>query len=116
MGFDQTAVFAGWRTLAPLDFRRLGGENTRYLRDSGSVLWPTRPNRGIMAHAHSLGTARDLAPAPRRADLRWLPSDRAAPAVVEQPFVARVSPFLVRESLHSPDNACLSEKYIIFWT
>ena len=51
-------AYAGRTTLAPLDLRRLGSENTRYLRDSGSVLCPTCPVRGITAHVRSLGTAR----------------------------------------------------------
>ena len=44
-------VFAGWTALAPLDFRKLGGEDTRNLRDSESDLRPKWPVRGIRAYA-----------------------------------------------------------------
>ena len=70
MGFYRTPVFAGWTALTLLDFRGLGDEDTRYLRDSGSVLRPKCPVRGIRACAAS--AQRDFDHAPRRLDLRWL--------------------------------------------
>lgn len=65
-------VFAGWTTLAALDFPGLGGVDTCYPRGSGSVLRPKCPVRGVPIIA-------------------GFPSDRAAPAVVRQHSTARVN-------------------------
>ena len=51
-------VVAGLTALAPLDFADLVANTSAIrTRDSGSVLRPTSPDRGITARAHGLGPA-----------------------------------------------------------
>ncbi len=77
-------VFAGKSALAPLDFRGLGGENTRYLGDKRVRVSVPR-GRTEASRLTPIASAQcDRAHAPRRADLRRLSGDRAARAVVEQ--------------------------------